>query len=70
MIDWRLIKNQRTQSLIRDIAQLGRAPALGAGCRRFKSYYPDSSDGSETRRLRQIGQKVLLQFEFFFILLN
>jgi hypothetical protein len=27
--------------LIRDIAQLGRAPALGAGCRRFKSYYPD-----------------------------
>jgi hypothetical protein len=26
---------------IRDIAQLGRAPALGAGCRRFKSYYPD-----------------------------
>ena len=27
--------------MIRDIAQLGRAPALGAGCRRFKSYYPD-----------------------------
>jgi hypothetical protein len=27
---------------IRDIAQLGRAPALGAGCRRFKSYYPDN----------------------------
>lgn len=26
---------------IRDIAQLGRAPALGAGGRRFKSYYPD-----------------------------
>ena len=26
---------------IRDIAQLGRAPALGAGCRRFKSYYPE-----------------------------
>ena len=25
----------------RDIAQLGRAPALGAGGRRFKSYYPD-----------------------------
>ena len=25
----------------RDIAQLGRVPALGAGCRRFKSYYPD-----------------------------
>ena len=29
--------------LIRDIAQLGRAPALGAGCRRFKSYYPDTN---------------------------
>ena len=28
---------------IRDIAQLGRAPALGAGGRRFKSYYPDYS---------------------------
>jgi hypothetical protein len=26
---------------LRDIAQLGRAPALGAGCRRFKSYYPE-----------------------------
>ena len=25
----------------RDIAQFGRVPALGAGCRRFKSYYPD-----------------------------
>jgi hypothetical protein len=31
----------RIDDLIRDIAQLGRAPALGAGCRRFKSYYPD-----------------------------
>ena len=28
---------------LRDIAQLGRAPALGAGGRRFKSYYPDFS---------------------------
>ena len=26
---------------VRDIAQFGRVPALGAGCRRFKSYYPD-----------------------------
>ncbi len=26
---------------IRDIAQFGRAPALGAGGRRFKSYYPE-----------------------------
>lgn len=32
----------RISILIRDIAQLGRAPALGAGCRRFKSYYPDN----------------------------
>jgi hypothetical protein len=30
------------QKFIRDIAQFGRAPALGAGGRRFKSYYPDS----------------------------
>ena len=27
--------------LQRDVAQLGSAPALGAGCRRFKSYHPD-----------------------------
>lgn len=26
---------------IRDIAQLGRVPALGVGGRRFESYYPD-----------------------------
>ena len=32
----------RLNNLIRDIAQLGRAPALGAGCRRFKSCYPDN----------------------------
>ena len=25
----------------RDIAQLGRAPSLGGGCRRFESCYPD-----------------------------
>ena len=25
----------------RDVAQLGSAPALGAGCPRFKSWYPD-----------------------------
>ena len=25
----------------RDIAQFGRVPALGAGCHRFESYYPD-----------------------------
>ena len=31
----------RLFSSIRDIAQLGRAPALGAGGRRFKSYYPE-----------------------------
>jgi hypothetical protein len=37
----KLIFNLSFFRLIRDIAQLGRAPALGAGCRRFKSYYPD-----------------------------
>jgi hypothetical protein len=26
---------------IRDVAQFGSAPALGAGCRRFKSCHPD-----------------------------
>ena len=26
---------------IRDIAQSGSAPALGAGCREFESLYPD-----------------------------
>ncbi len=30
--------------IYRDIAQLGRVPALGAGCRRFKSYYPDNNN--------------------------
>jgi hypothetical protein len=27
---------------LRDVAQLGSAPALGAGCRRFESCHPDS----------------------------
>ncbi len=27
--------------VIRDIAQSGSAPALGAGCREFESLYPD-----------------------------
>lgn len=26
---------------VRDIAQLGRVPALGVGCHRFESYYPE-----------------------------
>ena len=26
---------------LRDVAQLGSAPALGAGCRRFESCHPD-----------------------------
>ena len=26
---------------MRGVAQFGSAPALGAGCRRFKSYHPD-----------------------------
>ncbi len=30
----------------RGVAQLGSAPALGAGCRRFKSGRPDHADGS------------------------
>ena len=45
-------KNQKeTESIleIRDIAQLGRAPALGAGGRRFKSYYPENSPPKNIR---------------------
>ena len=26
---------------LRDVAQFGSAPALGAGCRRFESCHPD-----------------------------
>jgi hypothetical protein len=37
------VSNLELTSSIRDIAQLGRAPALGAGGRRFKSYYPERS---------------------------
>ena len=37
------VSNLELSSSIRDIAQLGRAPALGAGGRRFKSYYPERS---------------------------
>ena len=32
---------KHSSSCLRDIAQFGSAPALGAGCRRFKSCYPD-----------------------------
>ena len=28
---------------VRDIAQLGRVPALGVGCHRFESYYPEKT---------------------------
>ena len=46
-------------SLIRDIAQLGRAPALGAGCRRFKSYYPEMNLNSN------YSESSLIIFNFF-----
>ena len=36
----------------RDVAQLGSAPALGAGCRRFKSCHPDKSESSLSFRFR------------------
>lgn len=32
--------------LARGVAQSGRVPALGAGCRRFKSYRPDHKKDS------------------------
>ncbi len=31
----------KVQCVVRGIAQSGSAPALGAGCRGFKSLYPD-----------------------------
>ena len=37
---WEYLRNWK-YSLERCIAQLGSAPALGAGGRRFKSYYTD-----------------------------
>lgn len=59
--------------LIRDIAQLGRAPALGAGCRRFKSYYPDTSNFIKhtfLKKLSQEAKEVLIELNFFFIIFN
>jgi hypothetical protein len=59
-------------SLIRDIAQLGRAPALGAGCRRFKSYYPDFRNfclnSFERILISEIIEELLIEFNLFFIL--
>ena len=39
-----LINDRSIVIVLRDIAQLGRAPALGAGGRRFNSYYPESKE--------------------------
>ena len=52
--------------LIRDIAQLGRAPALGAGCRRFKSYYPEIQISKI--KLGKEALQMLMEFNLFFIL--
>jgi hypothetical protein len=48
----------------RDIAQLGRAPALGAGGRRFESYYPEPHIYITKRRIRlkRIALKYELQY--------
>ena len=54
--------------VVRDIAQLGRAPALGAGCRRFKSYYPDLSKILERIKLVKDSKELLIEFNLFFIL--
>ena len=60
--------------MIRDIAQLGRAPALGAGCRRFKSYYPDffnfSLDFFKRIQVSEVIKEVLIEFDLFFILIS
>lgn len=42
---WNHLKN------LRGVAQSGRAPALGAGCRQFESGYPDyRSSGDDTSK--------------------
>ena len=41
---------------LQDIAQFGRASALGAECRRFKSYYPDQFLLAAGRRKMGITQ--------------
>lgn len=42
---WKHLKN------LRGVAQSGRAPALGAGCRQFESGYPDyRSSGYDTSK--------------------
>ena len=57
-------------NLIRDIAQLGRAPALGAGCRRFKSYYPEINLNSTYSEFSLILVNFfgLMEFNFFSII--
>ena len=56
------------------IAQLGRAPALGAGCRRFKSCYPDSSNfrlnSFEKIQMSEVIKELLIEFDLFFILFS
>ena len=42
----------REDPLLRGIAQSGRAPALGAGCRGFESLYPDHAATTAVRVLR------------------
>ncbi len=68
---------------IRDIAQFGRAPALGAGGRRFKSYYPESSvftiwkefsinfglKGKKIQFHPKKLSKLLIEFYLFFIII-
>ena len=54
----------RLQELIRSVAQLGRVPALGAGCRGFKSHRSDGSRSEPrsgnpySRRRKRIGPGV------------
>ena len=71
------------ENSIRDIAQFGRAPALGAGGRRFKSYYPESSVltiwrgfsvsfGSKGKKIQfhpKKLSKLLIEFYLFFIII-
>jgi hypothetical protein len=82
LFEWKTAEVSFEKS-IRDIAQFGRAPALGAGGRRFKSYYPESyfwtirkgflgSFGSKGKKIQfhlKKLSKLLIEFYLFFIII-
>ena len=51
--------NPTTPTIYRDVAQFGRAPGLGPGCRRFKSCHPDHYIKKKGREFIMTDIKVL-----------